>query len=164
MHHRHSRPIVLLLLAGMLACGDRPSTARVEVVDRAGDLVGIARLTELGPGVALDLQGFRLPPGVHGIHIHAVGACDPPDFHSAGPLFTTGREPPGKPVGALPDLTVRADGSTHYRWFLHDVSLDREAADSLVAGPGTALVLHVGDREPPERFACGTIGNHLRPR
>jgi superoxide dismutase, Cu-Zn family len=148
---------VLVVASAPLACGPRPPAARVEVVDRAGDLVGIARLTQLGPGVALDFQGFHLPPGTHGVHLHAVGECEPPDFASAGPLLVSGYEAPGERVGALPDLTARSDGTTHFRWFLHDVSLDPDNPASLLAGRGTALVLHTGDDDPPTRFACGVL-------
>jgi superoxide dismutase, Cu-Zn family len=158
MHRRLTRLATVALVAfTVTACGARRDAARVEVVDRAGDLVGIARLTALGPGVALDFQGFRLPPGGHALHIHAIGECDPPDFVSAGPLFA-----PGEPAGDLPDLTVRSDGSTHYRWFIHDVSLDPDEPGSLLYGRGTALVLHVEGTattttEPPTRLACGVL-------
>jgi Cu-Zn family superoxide dismutase len=56
-----------------------------QIMDRAGVEVG----TVGSPGV--DARGLRLtirvhdlPPGVHGMHLHEVGLCDPPAFAGAG--------------------------------------------------------------------------------
>ena len=54
--------------------------------------MGIATLMGRSDGVAITLQVFKLPPGTHGFHIHAVGKCEPPGFTSAGGHSTrTGR-------------------------------------------------------------------------
>ena len=58
-----------------------------------------------------------LAPGPHGIHIHSVGVCTPPDFASAGGhLNPTKKEhglenPKGPHAGDLQNLEVGADGS-----------------------------------------------------
>ncbi len=38
------------------------------------------------------VTGYRLPPGGHGLHIHAVGLCEPPEFTSAGAHFNPGEQ------------------------------------------------------------------------
>ena len=75
----------LLALTGCagLTVGDRPA-ARAELRDATGRAVGTARLEQVGDGVHLVLALTGLPPGVHAVHLHEVGRCDPPDFASAG--------------------------------------------------------------------------------
>lgn len=63
-----------------------------------------------------------LPPGAHGIHLHAVGACTP-DFKAAtGHINPDGvphglRHPDGPDHGDLPTLYVAADGSARVEFF-----------------------------------------------
>ena len=62
--------------------------AKVELHDAHGKTVG--RLTvapHSNGGVRFTGRLSDLPPGVHGIHIHEFGKCDPPDFKSAGAHF-----------------------------------------------------------------------------
>ena len=55
-----------------------------------------------------------LPHGIHGIHVHTVGRCDPPDFASAGAALEPGERkhgmnnPAGPHAGDLPNVEVAA--------------------------------------------------------
>ena len=54
--------------------------------------MGTATFTQVGSAVRVTLEAQGLPAGAKGVHIHAVGKCDGPDFASAGePLQPTGR-------------------------------------------------------------------------
>src|SRR5512145_2637541 len=66
--------------------------------------------------IVYNLQG--IPPGMHGVHIHTVGRCDPPNFASAGGHFDPG--PAGNPdpdvnhpyhSGDLPNIVANAAGA-----------------------------------------------------
>src|SRR4051812_21489111 len=57
----------------------------IPLVNSAGQTVGTVRAWQTAGGVAFRLNASALPHGIHGIHVHAVGRCDPPDFASAGP-------------------------------------------------------------------------------
>lgn len=48
--------------------------------------VGLVKLSEpaRGQGLIIEATLSSLPPGVHAIHIHETGQCDPPNFKSAG--------------------------------------------------------------------------------
>ena len=67
----------------------------------------------------------KLSPGQHGLHIHAVGKCEGPDFKSAGGhLNPEGKKhglqsPEGPHAGDLPNLTVGPDRIGH-GWRLAD--------------------------------------------
>lgn len=72
----------------------------------------------------LNLRG--LPPGVHGIHIHNSGRCDPPGFDSAGPHFNPAghqhgsANPLGPHAGDLPNITIPAGGTLDTEFDLGD--------------------------------------------
>ena len=74
------RPLLLLGVAAMLAgCASTPAdrgplSAEATLKDKDGKQVGVATFIETPEGVRLAVTGYRLPPGGHGLHIHAVGA------------------------------------------------------------------------------------------
>src|SRR5688500_1098093 len=61
-----------------------PPAAQATLRDSTGQELGTLRLTEAAGGINVSGRLSGLPPGTHGIHVHAVGRCDPP-FESAGP-------------------------------------------------------------------------------
>jgi Cu-Zn family superoxide dismutase len=156
--------------AGTMSTEPRPG-ASVELRDAGGSRVAQAALSEDVGGVRIRLEAFGLPPGIHGIHVHAVGRCDPPDFASAGPhLNPAGRQhgrdnPQGMHQGDLPNLTIGADGRGHYDATIAGAFLSN-GEHGLLGGAGTALVIHAqpddyrtdpsGNSGP--RIACGIIG------
>lgn len=110
----------------LAACDqDRPATgapipggarASATLMTAAGVTVGRATVAEVKDGVRVTFDGRSLPPGTHGIHIHTVGRCDPPDFASAGGHWNpTGMKhgamnPQGPHEGDLPNLLVDTGG------------------------------------------------------
>jgi Cu-Zn family superoxide dismutase len=119
--------------------------------------------------VRVAVTGYRLPPGGHGLHIHAVGRCDPPDFTSAGGHFNPGGKqhgrsnPAGPHSGDLPNLVVAASGEAGLDITTKAITLG-PGPNSILAQP-TALVVHANpddDRTDPTgnsggRIACGVI-------
>ncbi len=146
--------------------------ASAELHDAAGRVVGLAQLTEDANGVWITLVVNGLPWGAHGIHIHNVGRCDPPDFASAGDHFNPSRQAHGlyavggPHAGDLPVLIVGTEGNAMYQTINPRVTLALgNPAASLFDGDGTALVIHIGpDDQSTEpagnsggRIACGVI-------
>ncbi|ORB62364.1 superoxide dismutase family protein [Mycolicibacterium tusciae] len=91
-----------------------------------------------------------LSPGLHGLHIHAVGTCDG-DFTSAGGHFQApGRT--GEPAsGDLPPLLVRSDGAGKLV-----ATSDGFTEDQLKGPDGSAILLHQ-DATSDQRIACGVL-------
>src|SRR5258705_10387506 len=106
------------MLAGCASApADRgPLSAEAMLKDKEGKQVGVATFIETPEGLRLAVTGYRLPPGGHGLHVHAVGLCEPPEFTSAGAHFNPGNKqhgrmnPAGPPAGDLPNLVGAASG------------------------------------------------------
>lgn len=153
-----------------LALGKTAATAKADLTNSKREKVGTAKLKEAPKGMSLSLEVSNLPPGVHGFHIHTVGACDPPDFKSAGGHFNAeGKKhgwenPEGHHAGDLQNLTVDAHGKATVKVVVPGVRLG-DGPNSLFHPQGTALVIHADPDDMKTdpagnagtRIACGVI-------
>lgn len=162
--------VVLTFAGSVYAKGAQHASA--ELKDASGQTIGFARFVEDATGaVHVNVHVKGLTPGLHGIHIHAVGSCSP-TFAAAGghhnPLgHQHGLENPlGAHAGDLPNLAVNKEGVGHL-----NAATDRATVS---AGPstvfdanGSALIIHA-DRDDQitdptgnsgGRVACGVIVN-----
>ena len=106
-----------------------------------------------------------LTPGLHGLHIHEIGKCEPNspdpmggapgDFLSAGMHYQAPGHTGEPPSSDLSTLEVRKDGAAYLV-----TTTDAFTRDDLLAGNKTALMVHAGDYGPDaeKRIACGVIG------
>jgi Cu-Zn family superoxide dismutase len=138
--------------------GGAAGSVDVAMVRGDGTRAGTASLS--GNQLTIDANG--LTPGVHGMHLHAVGRCDGPDFASAGPHWNPAsrkhgmENPEGPHQGDLPNLTTGADG--------HAV-VTIEVPAGMMDADGTALVIHAAaddNRTDPSgnsgaRIACAAF-------
>jgi Cu-Zn family superoxide dismutase len=103
-------------------------TAAAAMVAADGSAIGQVTFEQTPLGVLMYVEVAGLPPGAHGIHLHAVGACTP-DFKAAtGHINPDGvphglRHPDGPDHGDLPNLYVAADGSARAEFFTVLVSV-----------------------------------------
>jgi Cu-Zn family superoxide dismutase len=112
-----------------------------------------------------------MAPGAYGVHLHAVGRCDPPGFTSAGPHCNpTGHQhgkdnPQGMHKGDLPNLLVGTDGRGTFEYTVPGATLLGRGAGALLDADGAAIVVHAQAddyRTDPSgnsgaRIACGTL-------
>jgi Cu-Zn family superoxide dismutase len=159
-----------MLLAGSTSVFAQAPGASADVKMANGDAVGMATFTQESGGVRLKGQFKGLTPGDHGIHVHAVGKCDGPDFMTAGAHYNpTNKQhglnnPQGSHAGDMVNLTAASDGSGTIDYLLKDVTLG-SGTGSLFGPDGTALVIHaMPDDEMTDpsgnsggRIACGLI-------
>ncbi|HME75059.1 MAG TPA: superoxide dismutase family protein [Mycobacterium sp.] len=106
-----------------------------------------------------------LAPGLHGMHIHEIGKCEPNsadpmggapgDFMSAGMHYQAPGHTGEPPSGDLSTLDVRKDGAAYLV-----TTTDAFTRDDLLAGSKTALMVHGPESGPDaeKRIACGVIG------
>jgi Cu-Zn family superoxide dismutase len=144
--------------------------AEARIVDSSQRQVGRATFSETRDGVRVVVTGRDLPPGTHGVHIHAVGSCQPPAFDSAGAhLNPAGKQhglqnPEGTHAGDLPNLVVGANGEGRMEQVTTTLTLDG-GPSSLLRPGGTAIIIHANaddQKTDPAggsggRIACGVI-------
>jgi Cu-Zn family superoxide dismutase len=117
--------------------------APMPLVNAAGQSIGTVRAWQTAGGVSFHVAASGLPHGLHGIHVHAVGRCDPPDFASAGPHWNpAGKKhglsnPAGPHAGDLPNVDVAANGVLSAT-----VTVPGATMANLLDADGAALVIH----------------------
>jgi Cu-Zn family superoxide dismutase len=123
--------------------------------------------------VELSLSVTGLTPGKHGVHLHAVGKCEP-DFTAAGGHFDPGPASNTDPdanhpfhMGDVPNLVVGPDGKGAMKIMTTRVTLS-EGPLSVFDEDGTAIIIHgnedKGTTGAPKsgvsggpRVACGVL-------
>jgi Cu-Zn family superoxide dismutase len=137
--------------------------------DASGQDLGTLTLTPGGQGIAVAGRLTGLPPGEHGIHLHAVGRCDAPKFESAGDHWNPTNSqhgtatPKGPHSGDLPNLTVAGDSSVTVQATTPGGML-RDSL-GLLDTDGAAVIVHAkpdDNRTQPsggsgDRIACGVV-------
>ncbi|HUL16592.1 MAG TPA: superoxide dismutase family protein [Terriglobales bacterium] len=169
-----SRNLLLLpaFLCATAAFGQgAPKSAHAEIVNAQGQKIGTAHIVAAKKGVKIEVNVSQLPPGTHGIHVHAVGKCEGPDFKSAGGHLNPdskkhGKDnPEGPHAGDLLNIEVKADGKAKATLLDTMVTLG-DGPNSLFHEGGSAIVIHekADDyKTDPSgnsgaRIACGVIG------
>ena len=118
-----------------------------------------------------ELRSTLIPKGAHGIHIHAVGVCEPAGkFATAGGHFNPGNKqhglnnPAGPHAGDLPQIDTKTVEQGYYTTTTKAVSLTSGPA-SIFDADGTALVIHASADDQVtdptgnsgDRIACAVL-------
>ena len=174
MHLRNLLVIpALCCFSAAVALGDSaPKSAHADIVNAQGTKIGTATFKAATGGVKISVKVAQLAPGDHGIHIHAIGKCETPDFKTAGGHFNptnahhgvNNTMDPHPHAGDLPNLTVGANGKASVNLFAKGVTLG-DGANSLFHDGGTSLVIHAKADDlmsdpsgnSGDRIACGVI-------
>jgi Cu-Zn family superoxide dismutase len=149
------------------------ATADIKGDGISGTLTLVERKMGTGTVVDLMLTAKGLKPGLHGVHLHAVGKCEP-DFTAAGGHFDPGPFGNTDPdanhpfhMGDVPNLEVGADGTGTLKAVTTRVTLSPGPL-SVFDDDGTAVIIHgnpdQGKTGEPKsgvsggpRVACGVI-------
>ncbi|MFI5228059.1 MAG: superoxide dismutase family protein [Gemmatimonadales bacterium] len=144
-------------------------TATATLRDLTGTRVGTVTLVDTYAGVLVSGTVAGLGLGAHGIHLHAVGKCEPPAFASAGGHFNPQgkqhgyRNPDGPHLGDLPNLDTPAAGELRFEFLAPGITL--KGSNALLDADGASIVIHSGrddyTTDPAgnsgARIACGVI-------
>ena len=134
-----------LLLAACETTGEPVGGPQFALIDAAGQTIGQVRMWETPGGVTFRIGAAGLPPGIHGIHVHPIGRCDPPDFATAGTHWNPDghqhgfNNPAGPHAGDLPNVTVARNGVLE-----EAVTLPHASFAQLRDADGAALMIHAG--------------------
>lgn len=173
-----TRPLILIAAALPLlaAACVAPSSPRAKpgavatLYNAEGRAAGQAIITEGADGLWLDVSASGITPGAHGLHVHAVGKCEAPDFTTAGPHWNpSGHEhgrknPKGTHAGDAPNLIAGADGKGQLKTWLGAGTLT-SGSTALFDADGAAVVVHADpDDEMTDpsgksgkRILCGVL-------
>lgn len=166
-------------LAGAVAMAQgKPGSVKARADIKGDGISGTAEFVETAQGtgkvVAITLKVSGLKPGLHGVHLHAVGKCEPPAFTAAGGHFDPGPAGNTDPdanhpyhMGDIPNLEVGKDGTGTMKAMTTRVTLS-DGPLSLFDADGTAIIVHANPDqgitgEPKSgvsggpRVACGVI-------
>jgi Cu-Zn family superoxide dismutase len=126
--------------------GEVSEVVTADLARADGSWAGVATISQRRDGVFLSLSAEAAAGGTYGMHLHAVGKCEGPDFMSAGPHWNPDMKQHGRdnPMGAhhgdLPNVTAGAD---------RKITLEYKLPDFVISGPtglldadGGALVIH----------------------
>ena len=147
-----------------------PSMIQVVLRNAKGRPVGRLTLTEAPRGVVVHGTLRGLSPGMHAIHFHETGKCEPP-FKTAGGHFNPTQkshgmlDPHGQHAEDLPNLVVPRSGKLVFEAFAEELTL-ASGPNALLDGDGAAVVIHAhadDHRTQPagdsgDRIACGVVG------
>lgn len=156
--------------------GRGPASAAHAVIKGEG-ITGTADFVERAQGtgriVEITVTASGLKPGLHGVHLHAVGKCEP-DFAAAGGHFDPGPAANMDPdanhpfhMGDIPNLQVGANGRGTMKIVTSRVTLS-DGPLSLFDADNSAIIIHGNPDqgitgEPKSgvsggpRVACGVI-------
>lgn len=162
---------IALSLAGCTSLGELPTAklGQAPLASVNGLPAGTAILAAAGDKVTITVAAIGLPAGPHGLHLHAAGKCEAPNFSSAGAHLNPGGQqhgsanPQGSHLGDLPNLVIDSGGTGTVTSELKGSRAETEAA--LFDGDGTAIVIHAAPddyRTDPSgasgvRIACGVL-------
>lgn len=128
----------------------------VPLINSNGQQIGTVTASATSGGVTIAISASGLPHGLHGVHVHAVGRCDPPKFETAGGHWNPSERhhglnnPQGPHAGDLPNISVSSSGVATQTLVLSHASF-AELADA----DGSALVIHAG----PDDYMTDPSGN-----
>lgn len=120
--------------------------ASANLLKADGNAAGIAILTQRTDGLWLKVSADAPGAGTFGMHVHAVGRCDGPDFATAGPHWNPetkqhGRDNPmGAHAGDMPNVTANSNGK-----LLLEIKMDGamlSGTGGVLDSDGASLVIH----------------------
>ena len=152
------RKILFLLPLLLPACApvEPAGGAPMPLINALGAPIGTVRAWQTAGGVTFRVDASGLPHGVHGIHVHTVGRCDPPEFTSAGGHWNPTahkhgmNNPAGPHAGDLPNVEVAANGVLSAT-----VVVPNTTIATLLDADGASIVVHAA----ADDYATDPSGN-----
>lgn len=162
--------ITAIVATAALAQGNGARHASAALLDPAGNVVGEAKFTEDAAGkLHVNVKVEGISPGLHGIHLHAVGSCSPTFAAAGGHHNPLARQhgldnPSGAHSGDLPNLVVNGAGRGHLDAVSDRATLSPGPA-TLFDADGSSVIIHAAEDDQMTdptgnsggRIACGVI-------
>ncbi len=160
--------LTLLAATTLAACGGNDPEAAGEgmtapLVDANGTEKGSVTIAFDDKAATVTVRATGLAPGLHGLHVHKTGICEPDSadpttpgtkgaFLSAGGHLAEEGQSHGDHDGDLPSLLVHEEGEADL-----EVTTDRLTRASVLDDDGSAVMIH----EMPDNF--GNVPDRYTP-
>ena len=174
--------LIACLSVAPAAAESAKAHATAKFIGLDGKNLGSAELSQTGRGVLIVLDLHGLPPGPHGVHVHAIGVCDPKThFASSGSHLSVDPEvlsprPHGYFVkggpddGDLPNQFAASDGGLRASTITNAFTLgnggkslfDRDGASIVIDARADDYVSQPAGNSG-EAIACGVIEREIVP-
>ena len=151
--------LTVVVTLGAARVASTAEMAETDIIGADGAVIGKATFEQTPTGVLILVEVAGLPPGGHGIHLHATGSCTP-NFKAATGHINPGkvkhglRNPEGPDNGDLPNLFAATDGSAKAEFFTTRVSVAGGDLPALLDEDGSAVIIH----ENPDDHMAQPIG------
>ncbi|TXF76401.1 superoxide dismutase family protein [Chryseobacterium sp.] len=157
---------ISLLVCGAAFAVSCSTTKTYTINSKSGtDTQGTAKFSQTGKNVEMDLNVYKLTPGIHAVHIHEKGDCSAADASSAGGHWNPSKNDHGKwgaehfHMGDIGNLTANKEGTARLvfktdKWCLN-------CADESKNIMNKAIVIHAGKDDfmtQPTGNAGGRVG------
>ncbi len=130
--------------------------ARAHLIDQHGARVGEVTAWNAVEGVLITVRAEHLPPGMHGVHLHAIGDCSDHGLFKASGGHLGGAHgvhgflhPAAAHLGDLPNIYAHEDGVARAHYFDTKIRIN-----DLHDQDGAALVIHA----EPDDYQTQPIG------
>jgi Cu-Zn family superoxide dismutase len=171
MNWRTVISLMILMLLVQNASYAKTHTLTSKVINNAGKTIGEIHLSARPEGVKIVIELSRISPGVHAIHFHEKGICEPPNFKTAGGHFNPyGKEhgflnPRGVHAGDLPNIIANEKGIVKATILSKKLTLEQGNFNSIIRPEGTSIIIHAREddyitdaaRYSGNRIACSNI-------
>lgn len=133
-----------VLTLGLISCG---TTKNYKILAKSKtETQGTAQFTQKGKMVVMDLNVYKLSPGIHAVHIHEKGDCSSPDGMSAGGHWNPTSHKHGKwdmgehHMGDIGNLVADKDGVARLEFKTDKWCLDcKDETKNII---GKSIVIH----------------------
>lgn len=109
---------ISMLIGGAILAASCTTTKNYKIEAKSGTSTqGTANFVQKGKQVTMDLNAYKLTPGIHAIHIHEYGDCSSADGSSAGGHWNPSNNDHGKwgsehfHMGDIGNLVADKDGT-----------------------------------------------------
>ena len=136
-------PVVAAALTACETVSEPAGGPPMPLINTNGQQIGTVRAWQTPGGISFHVRATGLTHGVHGIHVHPIGRCDPPDFASAGTHWNPTnkqhgiKNPNGPHAGDMPNVEVAANGVLD-----QTVVLPNATMAQLLDADGSSIMIH----------------------
>jgi len=139
------------------------------IATASGTEIGTAEIVRAKGAISISVKVNGFEAGERALHLHSTGACDAPDFTSAGGHLNPFQRahgslnPDGQHLGDMPNITTDDNGQATLTFTFSDDPdhLIQEIFDA----DGTAVMIHAGPDDyisdpagaAGPRIACGVV-------